>query len=112
MSGSKVIPLLTMLLHALEEEELGLLQTLESRELTEGLRRQVKEKLFIYQSKSITSVATILDPCFKKLGFFSPNKADEAEKRLISECAAVIRSSTFCAPSSSSSEGFWIFFIV
>ncbi|KAM7371299.1 hypothetical protein PAMP_010781 [Pampus punctatissimus] len=103
VSGSKVIPILTMLHHALEEEDLGILETQESRGLTESLRRQIQDKLYVYQSKSITSLATILDPRFKKLGFLSPNKAEEAEKRLIAECAAVLRNTSSSSSSSSSS---------
>ncbi|KAM7405315.1 hypothetical protein PAMP_012587 [Pampus punctatissimus] len=104
VSGSKLIPILTMLHHALEEGDLGILETQESRGLTESLRRQIQDKLYVYQSKSITSLATILDPRFKKLGFLSPKKAEEAEKRLIAECAAVLRntSSSFSSTASSS----------
>ncbi|XP_051962567.1 zinc finger BED domain-containing protein 4-like [Xyrauchen texanus] len=99
VSGSKVIPLLSMLHHTLEED-MGILQTPESKAMAESLKRQLREKLFTLQSMSIMSLATLLDPRFKKIGFFSPNKAAEAEKRLTAECAAVIRNS----PSSSSSS--------
>ncbi|XP_030578793.1 uncharacterized protein LOC115775401 [Archocentrus centrarchus] len=91
VSGSKVIPLLSMLHHALEEEDLGMVQTPESTAMAESLRSQLREKLSALQPMSVMSLATLLDPRFKKIGFFSPNKAADAEKRLISECAAVIR---------------------
>ncbi|KAM7405312.1 hypothetical protein PAMP_012584 [Pampus punctatissimus] len=45
VSGSKLLPILTMLHHALEEEDLGILETQESRGLTESLRRQIQDKL-------------------------------------------------------------------
>ncbi|XP_029301006.1 zinc finger BED domain-containing protein 4-like [Cottoperca gobio] len=85
VSGSKVIPLLSMLHHALEEE-MGLVQTPENTAMAESLKRQLREKFNNLQSMSIISLATLLNPRFKKIGFFSPNKAAEAEKRLTSEC--------------------------
>ena len=78
VSGSKVIPLLSMLHHALEEEERGGIQTPESTAMAENLRRQLKEKLHTLQSLSIMPLVTLLDPRFKKIGFFSPNKAVDA----------------------------------
>lgn len=91
VSGSKVIPLLTMLHHALHEEEMGVVLTPESSTVVENLRRQLKEKLYTLQSMSIMSLATLLDPRLKKTGFFSLNKAMDAEKRLIFECAAFVQ---------------------
>ncbi|XP_029292076.1 zinc finger BED domain-containing protein 4-like isoform X2 [Cottoperca gobio] len=104
VSGSKVIPLLLMLHHALEEEEMGLVQTPESTAMAESLRGQLREKLNNLQSMRIISLATVLDPRFKKTGFFSPNKAAEAEKRLTSECTAVMRNSASSSSSSSSTS--------
>ncbi|XP_077412229.1 E3 SUMO-protein ligase ZBED1-like isoform X2 [Vanacampus margaritifer] len=104
VSGSKVIPLLSMLHHSLEEEEIRLLQTPESTSMVEFLQRQLREKLDNLQSMSIMFLATLLDPRFKKLGFFSPNKAAEAEKRLTMECAAIMRRTASSSTSSSSSS--------
>ncbi|XP_034455384.1 zinc finger BED domain-containing protein 4-like [Hippoglossus hippoglossus] len=101
VSGSKVIPLLSMLHHSLEEEEMGIVQTPESTAMAESLRRQLREKLYTLQSMSIMSLATLLDPRFKKIGFFSPNKAADAVTRLTSECAAVIGNSASSSSSSS-----------
>lgn len=94
VSGSKVIPLLSMLLHTLEEQERGSDQTPESTAMAETLRRQLRERLHTLQSMSIMSLATLLNPRFKKIGFFSPSKAAEAKKWLTSECAAVMRNSS------------------
>lgn len=66
VSGSKVIPLLPMLHHSLEEEEIGLIQTPESTAMAEYLRRQLRQKLNNLQSMSIMSLATLLDPRLKK----------------------------------------------
>lgn len=44
------------------------------------------------ESLSVMTLATLLDPRFKTVGFFSPQKATEAVKRLKSECAAEMRS--------------------
>ncbi|XP_057694193.1 E3 SUMO-protein ligase ZBED1-like isoform X1 [Corythoichthys intestinalis] len=110
VSGSKVIPLLSMLHHSLEEEEIRQLQTPESTSMVEFLQRQLREKLNQLQSMSIMFLATLLDPRFKKVGFFSPSKAAEAEKRLTMECAAIMSrtasstSSSLSSSSSSSSE--------
>ena len=57
----------------------------------EHLLRQLRERLHTLQSMSIMSLATLLDPRFKLIGFFSPSKAAEATKRLVAECGALIR---------------------
>ncbi|KAK9521489.1 hypothetical protein VZT92_021290 [Zoarces viviparus] len=61
-------------------------------EMGDQLIRQLREKLYTLQSMSIMSLATLLDPRFKVIGFFSQTKATEAIKRLTSECATIIRS--------------------
>ena len=104
VSGSKVIPLLSMLHCSLEEDEVGLIQTAESRDMAQFLRRQLRDKLNNIQSMSIMSLSTLLDPRFKKIGFFSPTKAVDAETRLIAECAAIIRRSESSASSSATSS--------
>lgn len=77
-----------------------------ARDMGEHLIRLLREKLLNIQSMSIMSLATLLDPRFKAIGFFSPTKANEAVKRLTSECANIIRSthsqpSPAAAPTSS-----------
>ncbi|XP_077436178.1 zinc finger BED domain-containing protein 4-like [Vanacampus margaritifer] len=100
VSGSKVIPLLAMLHHTLEDD-MGAIQIEQSKAMAECLKKQLRDKLYNLQAMSIMSLATLLDPRYKKIGFFSPNKAQEAERRLTAECATVIwqRASS---PSSSS----------
>lgn len=104
MSGSKVIPLLAMLHHALEDELMGAVLTPENTAMLESLRRQITEKLYTLQSMSTISLETLLDPRFKKIGFFSPNKAADVEKMLIYECAAVSQNSCSSAASSAAAS--------
>ncbi|KAL3977095.1 protein phosphatase 1L [Sarotherodon galilaeus] len=92
VSGSKVIPLLTMLDHCLNEQmekspSIG-------SSLAQKLRMLLREKLDKIQTMSIMFLATLLDPRFRKLGFLSPARASEAEKRLKAERASVMRAST------------------
>ncbi|XP_032401567.1 zinc finger BED domain-containing protein 4-like [Xiphophorus hellerii] len=93
VSASKVIPLLKMLEKALQEEDTKSAPTV-AVEIGEQLIRQLREKLHMLQSMSILSLATLLDPRFKLIAFFSNTKAAEAVKRLTSECATVIRRNT------------------
>lgn len=84
VSGSKVIPLLTMLDHCLNEQmekspSIG-------SSLAQKLRMLLKENLDKIQSMSIMFLATLLDPRFRKLGFLSPARASEAEKRQSRMC--------------------------
>ncbi|KAK7895206.1 hypothetical protein WMY93_020531 [Mugilogobius chulae] len=104
VSGSKVIPMLTMLHTALvEEEEIVNMSTPEGITLVECLKKQLKEKLFYLQSQTVLLMSTMLDPRFKKLSFLSPHKAAEAERRLTSECASIIRHTSVAASTSSAS---------
>ncbi|XP_032421790.1 zinc finger BED domain-containing protein 1-like [Xiphophorus hellerii] len=89
VSASKVIPLLKMIEKALQEEDTKSAPAV-AVEIGEQLIRQLREKLHMLQSMSILSLATLLDPRFKLIAFFSNTKAAEAVKRLTSECAAVI----------------------
>ncbi|XP_016103368.1 zinc finger BED domain-containing protein 4-like isoform X2 [Sinocyclocheilus grahami] len=91
VSGSKVLPLLKMLDENLQEEMKNMASPV-ARQMGEHLKRQLREKLNTLQSMSIMSLATMLDPRFKAMGFFSPTKANEAIKRLTSECAAIVSS--------------------
>ena len=90
VSGSKVIPLLKMVEKVLQEETMRSSNPL-ARELGEHLIKLLREKLHMLQSSSIMSLPTLLDPRFKTIGFFSQSKAEEAVRRLTSECANGIR---------------------
>nr|XP_033962438.1 zinc finger BED domain-containing protein 4-like [Pseudochaenichthys georgianus] len=90
VSGSKVVPLLKMLEQMLHEE-MATTAVAVAKEMGEHLLRQRRERLHALQSMSIMSSATLLDPRFKLIGLFSPLKAAEATKRLVTECGALIR---------------------
>ncbi|XP_038133603.1 E3 SUMO-protein ligase ZBED1-like, partial [Cyprinodon tularosa] len=91
VSASKVIPLLKMLEQSLQEE-MAKPAPPASHEVGDHLIRQLREKLQMLQSMSILALATLLDPRFKVIGFFSHTKATEAIKRLTSECATMMHS--------------------
>ncbi|KAK0139038.1 Zinc finger BED domain-containing protein 1 [Merluccius polli] len=90
VSASKVVPLMKMLEQNLQEE-IAKPAPAVALEMGEQLIRQLREKLYTLQSMSIMSLATLLDPRFKVIGFFSQTKATEAIKRLTSECATIVR---------------------
>lgn len=75
VSGSKIIPFLKMVQEEAKQATIPL-----ARELSEHLFRILTEKLHNLQSMSIMLLATLLDPRFKQIGFFSPTKANDAVK--------------------------------
>ena len=85
VSGSKVVPLLKMLEKMLQEE-MAKTAVAVAKEMGEHILRQLRERLHTLQSMSLMSLATLLDPRFKLIGFVSPLKAAEATKRLVAEC--------------------------
>lgn len=90
VSGSKVIPLLKMVEQMLQEEAMTTSVPL-ARELGEHLSRLLREKLHSLQSMGIMSLATLLDPPYETIGFFSSTRANEALKSLTYECANITR---------------------
>ncbi|XP_077399284.1 zinc finger BED domain-containing protein 4-like [Vanacampus margaritifer] len=99
VSGSKVIPMLKMLHCSLQRNALNVTTDTAIR-LVENLNRRVVDHLCNLESLSITTLATLLDPRYKTVGFLSSSRANEAVKRLKAECAAEMRSpeSTQTAP--------------
>ncbi|KAK0142602.1 hypothetical protein N1851_019465 [Merluccius polli] len=89
VSASKILPLLKMVSLALAEQ-LGSKTTEMAKHLTKTIQLKLMESLSHYQKTSILTLPTVLDPRFKTLGFHTPSKADEAVKRLTTECAQVI----------------------
>ncbi len=90
VSGSKVIPLIRMLRHAITpktshvHDESALL-------LCNNLLRLLSERMSTYETMSVMTLATLLDPCFKTIGFCRQSNALTAVRRLTAECAAMIR---------------------
>ncbi|XP_073670235.1 E3 SUMO-protein ligase ZBED1-like [Paramisgurnus dabryanus] len=92
VSASKVIPLLKMLNHTILTKSEGLTSNM-ARQLADNLVRRVREHALQMESISVMTMPTLLDPRFKKLGFLSPGKLQDAITRLKSECVNVIRNS-------------------
>nr|XP_055024633.1 uncharacterized protein LOC129414600 [Misgurnus anguillicaudatus] len=91
VSASKVIPLMKMLHHNITNKSEGL-NTNCARQLGDSLLQRVREKAVHLETLSVMTIPTLLDPRFKKIGFLSQGKMQEAITRLKCECAAVIRS--------------------
>lgn len=75
-----------------------------TKELTENLIRRLREHIWSMESLSIMTMATLLDPRFKKLGFLNQTKMTEAVKRLKAECGNVIRAEDERPSTSSSTQ--------
>ncbi|KAL7406999.1 hypothetical protein ABVT39_001380 [Epinephelus coioides] len=91
VSASKTIPLMKMLRHTVQCEA-SHLDTDPAKLLAESLIRRLREHLAGLETMSVTTLATLLDPRFKVLGFYSQLKANKAVKRLWMECANVVTS--------------------
>ncbi|XP_038141858.1 zinc finger BED domain-containing protein 4-like [Cyprinodon tularosa] len=91
VSISKVIPLMNMLHHAVLTKMANIKNDV-ARLLSENLLRRVKEQVSNIESLSVMTMATLLDPRFKTLGFLSQSKAQEAVRRLKAECSTLIAS--------------------
>lgn len=85
---SLVIPLVCGLLHTLDNLKTNL-RTAEGLDACMFMIERVKKRLLMYEERTATRLGTLLDPRFKKQGFFSPFNANEAGKILENELAAV-----------------------
>ncbi|XP_048039087.1 zinc finger BED domain-containing protein 4-like [Megalobrama amblycephala] len=106
VSGSKVIPLLKMIHYSLLVNHciFHKLTLAIAKELTDNLIRRLREHIWNMESLSIMTMATLLDPRFKTLGFLNHTKMTEAVKRLKAECANVIRAEDERPSTSSSTQ--------
>ncbi|XP_062858504.1 E3 SUMO-protein ligase ZBED1-like [Trichomycterus rosablanca] len=85
-----VIPLVKMLFQATQEVILkttNVTATLLGRNITATLINTFDN----LESSTLVSLATLLDPRFKAIGFHSPEKAQNAARKLTAECAALVR---------------------
>uniref|UniRef100_A0A3P9JS10 Zinc finger protein 37 n=1 Tax=Oryzias latipes TaxID=8090 RepID=A0A3P9JS10_ORYLA len=88
--GSMGIPLVKMLLLATEEvaeESDNVTAELLGQNLSAGLRREFDG----LEENPVLSLATLLDPRFKTIGFRCQEKAQQAVQTLTAECAALVR---------------------
>ncbi|XP_022535823.2 zinc finger BED domain-containing protein 4-like [Astyanax mexicanus] len=91
VSGSKVIPMLKMLHHSLQRNVSNVTTEI-AINLVENLKRRLLETLCNLESLSVMTIPTLLDPRFKTMAFLSVSKANDAVKRLKSECVAEMKS--------------------
>uniref|UniRef100_A0A3B3CQM1 HAT C-terminal dimerisation domain-containing protein n=1 Tax=Oryzias melastigma TaxID=30732 RepID=A0A3B3CQM1_ORYME len=88
--GSMGIPLIKMLLLATEEvaeDSDNVTAELLGQNLSMGLRREFDG----LEDNPVLSLATLLDPRFKTIGFRCQEKAQHAVQTLTAECAALVR---------------------
>ncbi|KAL0151887.1 hypothetical protein M9458_052807 [Cirrhinus mrigala] len=90
VSGSKVIPLIRMLRHAITSKT-SQVHDDTALQLCNNLLRLISERMSTYETMSVMTLATLLDPRFKTIGFCSQSNAQTAVRRLTAECAAMIR---------------------
>nr|XP_055033929.1 zinc finger BED domain-containing protein 4-like [Misgurnus anguillicaudatus] len=88
--GSKVIPLIRMLRHAIATKQ-QVVTDEKAAQLCNNLNTLMTERLAHYETASQMTLATLLDPRFKTIGFCNPSNAQNAIKRLTAECATKVR---------------------
>ncbi|CAH1106561.1 unnamed protein product [Psylliodes chrysocephalus] len=87
---SLIIPLTFGIFTYLTKKLLDL-TTEDVRKLCLNLLESVKTRLFLYETRSVTRLATILDPRFKKEGFRSSDNANEASSLLGQEMLGILK---------------------
>ncbi|KAF7640750.1 hypothetical protein LDENG_00017150 [Lucifuga dentata] len=95
--------MMKMLYLALERNASSL-HTQAAIHLHEHLKRRVTDTASNLESLSVLTLATLLDPRFKSLGFRSSSKCNEAISRLRSECASIIGRTNEPQPGPSSQQ--------
>lgn len=65
--------------------------TEEGKKFCMGLKDSVQKRLFLYEKRSVTRIATIIDPRFKKEGFFSLENANQATVLLEQEMCQILQ---------------------
>ncbi|XP_068179073.1 E3 SUMO-protein ligase ZBED1-like [Antennarius striatus] len=91
VSASKVIPMMKMLHHTITSRVQAMMTSTLSRELRDNLLRRLREHTYCLESAGALTMPTLLDPRFKKLGFQSAAKTQEAVNRLKDECVMLVR---------------------
>ncbi|XP_028428641.1 zinc finger BED domain-containing protein 4-like [Perca flavescens] len=112
VSGSKIVPLVRMLRHAINTK-LREVNGEMAKELCTNLMRLMMERLSHYETASQHSLATLLDPRFKAVGFCNPGNSQNAIRRLTAECSFLFKDSSTPPdpaaqePAESSGTGLW-----
>ncbi|XP_058485902.1 E3 SUMO-protein ligase ZBED1-like [Solea solea] len=90
VSGSMVIPLVKMLFQA-NREVIQNTTNITATLLGQNITATLIKKFDNLESSTVLSLATLLDPRFKAIGFNSSEKAQNAVRKLTAECAALVR---------------------
>lgn len=69
------------------------LNTEEGKQLFLKLTQSVRQRLFSYETRSVTRISTLLDPRFKKEGFRNPDNAVQATNYLEQEMGQLLKGS-------------------
>ncbi|XP_028324388.1 zinc finger BED domain-containing protein 4-like [Gouania willdenowi] len=88
--ASKIIPMMKMLHHAITGKVQSLTMANVAKQLADSLVQHLGEHIFNVESESALTLATLLDPRFKKHGFVSPSKAEEAVNNLKDQCVIMM----------------------
>ncbi|XP_023813810.1 zinc finger BED domain-containing protein 4-like [Oryzias latipes] len=115
VSASKVIPMVKMLKHYISSR-CGQITHPLGEKLATNLKNNLHERFSALEKVTALSMATLLDPRFKELGFCSQGSAHTAIERLTKECAATMQvllpeaqpqSPPREGPSSQQEDGLW-----
>ncbi|XP_078800180.1 E3 SUMO-protein ligase ZBED1-like [Oryzias latipes] len=90
VSASKVIPMVKMLKHYISSR-CGQITHPLGEKLATNLKNNLHERFSALEKVTALSMATLLDPRFKELGFCSQGSAHTARERLTKECAATMQ---------------------
>lgn len=103
VSASKIIPIVRMIKHVVAEKT-ALARHDVASSLGTALQQQIIKRCSTVETIRVLALATLLDPRFKALGFSNEDHAQEAERQLTEECAAVLQLSSDQAEEPSTSQ--------
>ncbi|CAJ1059692.1 zinc finger BED domain-containing protein 1-like [Xyrichtys novacula] len=92
VSGSVAIPMTKMLLHSMIDLT-GKTSHATAKILGQNLIQQMTSRFDGQEDSTACNLATLLDPRFKMIGFHNQGRAHATMRRLVSECASVMRTS-------------------
>ncbi|CAJ1053309.1 zinc finger BED domain-containing protein 1-like [Xyrichtys novacula] len=92
VSGSVAIPMTKMLFHSIIDLT-GQTSHATAKILGQNLIQQLTSRFDGQEDSTACNLATLLDPRFKMIGFRNQGCAQAAMRRLVSECASVMRTS-------------------
>ncbi|KAL0161448.1 hypothetical protein M9458_045173, partial [Cirrhinus mrigala] len=90
VSASKIIPVIRMIQRKVAEKT-ALARNASASSLGMALQQYINKRCSNVESIRVLTLATLLDPRFKTLGFGNQDNARKAEQLLTDECASIIR---------------------